>query len=300
MSRRIFLRALSLIVVSAALQSLSCAQMPTASLAASASSDLKSMKPTLSIKQPSKTSGSLLLCGGGIIPLSIREEFFRLGKGTEGTLVLIPTASPRSDAGDYSMWIDYWSSFGWKHLEVVHAADHDGAFDPSKVETLRKATAVWLSGGEQKRLSDRYVDTPIEKELHAVLARGGIVGGTSAGAAIASSTMIAEGIVEPQFASGLHFLPGTIIDQHFSQRKRHGRLIKAIEAHPNRIGIGIDESTGLFVDKNESRIVGDGSVYLLNAVPSETLTSSRATSDGFIRLQAGEVLKTQILDCQMP
>lgn len=294
MSRRFPLRTLSLVVVSAALQNLAYSQTPIGPLVANASVDLKSNKSTLSIKQPSKPSGTLLLCGGGTIPLSIREEFFRLGKGTEGTLVLIPTASPRSDAGDYSMWIDYWSSFGWKRVEVVHAADHNGAFDPSKVEALRSATAVWLSGGEQKRLSDRYVDTPIEKELHAVLARGGIVGGTSAGAAIASSTMIADGIVEPQFASGLHFLPGTIIDQHFSQRKRHGRLIKAIEAHPNRIGIGIDESTGLFVDKNESRVVGDGGVFLLNAAASEN--DSVGTSDGYLRLQAGEVLKTQILE----
>lgn len=298
MSRRSPLRALSLVVVSAAFQNFAYSQMPIGPLVANASVDMKSNKSTLSIKQPTKQSGTLLLCGGGTIPLSIREEFFRLGKGTDGTLVLIPTASPRSDSGDYSMWIDYWSSFGWKKVEVVHVADHNAAFDPAKVEALRSATAVWLSGGEQKRLSDRYVDTPIEKELHAVLARGGIVGGTSAGAAIASSTMIADGIVEPQFASGLQFLPGTIIDQHFSQRKRHGRLIKAIEAHPNRIGIGIDESTGLFVDKNESRVVGDGGVFLLNASPAES--DSEATSDGYLRLQAGEVLRTQILESKSP
>jgi cyanophycinase len=298
MSRRFFLRAFSLIAVSGALHDLTCAQMPIGPLVANASPDLKSIKSTLSIKQPSKPSGTLLLCGGGTIPLAIREEFYRMGKGIEGTLVLIPTASPRSDAGDYSMWIDYWSSFRWKQIEVVHAADHNGAFNPSMVEKLRKATAVWVSGGEQKRLSERYVDTSVEKELHAVLARGGIVGGTSAGAAIASSTMIADGIIEPQFAAGLHFLPGTIIDQHFSQRKRHGRLLKAIEAHPNRIGIGIDESTGLFVDKNESRVVGDGGVFLLNSVPSES--GSGSSSDGYHRLQAGEVLKTQLWERQSP
>ena len=298
MTRRFPLRVLPLLVVSAAFQSFSYSQMPIGPLVANASSDMKSIRPALSVKQSAKPSGTLLLCGGGTIPLSIRQEFFRLGQGTEGNLVLIPTASPRSDAGDYSMWIDYWSNFGWKHVEVVHAADHDGAFEPSMAEKLHNATAVWLSGGEQKRLSDRYVDTPVEKELHAVLARGGIVGGTSAGAAIASSTMIADGIVEPQFASGLHFLPGTIIDQHFSQRKRQGRLLKAIEAHPNRIGIGIDESTGLFVDKNESRIVGDGGVFLLNAGASDK--NSQATSEGYLRLKAGEVLKTQMLEYRSP
>jgi cyanophycinase len=298
MSRRFLLRALSLLFVSGTFQSITRAQMPVGPLVANVSRDWKSTKPTLSFNQPLKASGTLHLCGGGPIPLPIREEFFRLGKGTEGILVLIPTASPRSDAGDYSTWIDYWASFGWKQVAVVHAADHNEAFDPSMADLLRKATAVWLSGGEQKRLSDRYVDTPIEKELHAVLARGGIVGGTSAGAAIASDTMIADGVIEPQFASGLHFLPDTIIDQHFSQRKRHGRLQKAIAAHPNRIGIGIDESTGLFVDKNESRIVGDGGVFLLNA--RLTKKDSESTSDAYLRMQAGEVLNSQILESPTP
>ncbi len=227
-------------------------------------SPLVAKVPAANWKRLERSPGTLLLCGGGQIPLSIREEFHRLGKGEEGTLVLIPTASPRSDAGDYSIWVDYWSGFVWKKVEVVHVSSRDEVNDPLLVETLRKATAVWISGGEQQRLSDRYVGTPIEKELHAILARGGIIGGTSAGAAIASSTMISGGVTEPQFASGLQFLPNTIIDQHFSQRNRHGRLKKAVEAFPNRVGIGIDESTGLFVTQDESRVVGDGGVILLN------------------------------------
>ncbi len=232
-------------------------------------------------QQPEMFLGTLLLCGGGVIPLPIREEFYKLGKGTEGILVLIPTASPRSDGGDYSTWIDYWSGFRWKSVEVIHVADRQGASDLSLVETLRKASAVWVSGGEQQRLSDRYAGTPIEKELHALLERGGIVGGTSAGAAIASTNMIASGAIEPQFATGFQLLPDLIIDQHFTQKNRHGRLRKAIEAFPNRTGLGIDESTGVFVNKDGSRVFGDGGVFLLKG--------------DYRRLQAGEILKTSEL-----
>jgi len=282
MLRIAFLRTCSLMLLGFILKDVATAQVP--------------VQPILTVQQPEMFRGTLLLCGGGVIPLPIREEFYKLGKGTEGTLVLIPTASPRSDAGDFSMWIDFWSSFRWKSVDVIHVADRQGAFDSSLVETIRKATAVWLSGGEQQRLSERYVGTPVEKELHALLERGGIVGGTSAGAAIASSNMIASGAIEPQFAAGFQFLPSLIIDQHFTQKNRHGRLLKALEAYPNRIGLGIDESTGVFVNKDESRVVGDGGVFLLK---KDSIQKGPSVKDiqgnGYQRLQAGDILKTSEL-----
>ena len=265
------------------------AQMPIGAVVTNVFPSSRILGPELSTNHSKHVQGTLLLCGGGNIPLSIRQEFHTLGKGEEGSLVLIPTASPRSDSGDYSMWIDYWSVFRWKSIQVVHASNREGALDPSLVDKMRGASAVWVSGGEQQRLSDRFVGTPVERELHALLARGGIVGGTSAGAAIASSTMIASskliesGVEEPRFATGMQFLPGAIIDQHFSQRKRHGRLTKAIESFPNRVGLGIDESTGLFVTAEQSRVVGDGAVFVLNA------------GQGYQRLQAGDLLNDKKL-----
>ncbi len=282
MPRIAFLRTCALMLLGFILTDIATAQLP--------------VKPILPTQQPEMFRGTLLLCGGGVIPQPIRDEFYKLGKGTEGTLVLIPTASPRSDAGDFSMWIDYWSGFRWKSVDVIHIADRQGAFDSSLVETMRKASAVWISGGEQQRLSDRFVETPIEKEMHALLGRGGIVGGTSAGAAIASSNMIASGAIEPQFAAGFHFLPSLIIDQHFTQKNRHGRLLKAIEAHPHQTGMGIDESTGVFVNKDEARVVGDGGVFLLK---KEAIQKGPRVNDiqsnGYQRLQAGDILKTSEL-----
>lgn len=125
------------------------------------------------------------------------------------------------------------------------------------------------------------------------------MGGTSAGAAIASSTMIAStmianGVEQPMFAKGMQFLPSVIIDQPFSQRKRHGRLIKVIEAHPNRIGVGTDESTGLFVNQDRSRVVGDGSVFLFKGGSGQDIADE--SFPGYRRLEAGDVLDTRVLE----
>ena len=92
--------------------------------------------------------------------------------------------------------------------------------------------------------------------------RGGVVGGTSAGSAIASRVMISGGQKEPRLANGLDLLPNSIIDQHFSQRLRFERLASAVGSHPERVGIGIDESTGLLVGKKRAHVVGDGAVYV--------------------------------------
>ncbi len=294
MRRNALLGFCSLVLQGSVNAEIACAQMPASSIVANRLVDSKSVGPVLNLKQTERFRGTLVLCGGGKIPHSIREEFYQLGNGNEGSLVLIPTASPRSDGGDYTIWIDYWSSFRWRSIEVVHVENRDRAFDPLLAQRIQQATAVWLSGGEQQRLSERYVGTPIEKELHSLLARGGVVGGTSAGAAIASSTMIASGVELPMFAQGMQFLPSVIIDQHFSQRKRHGRLIKAIEAHPNRIGVGIDESTGLFVNQDRSRVVGDGSVFLFQGGSGQDIAEE--PFPGYRRLEAGDVLDTRVLE----
>lgn len=236
-----------------------------------------------SVSSIAEFRGTLLICGGGAIARKIREEFHEIGKGPEGSLVLIPTASPRSDSGDFEPWLDYWASFQWKNVTVVHANDREQANDPRFAETLKNATAVWISGGDQSRLSERYVGTAVEHELHSLLMRGGIVGGTSAGAAIASSLMISGGLVEPQFRDGFRFVPGAIIDQHFSEKRRYERLTKAVQSHPQHIGLGLDESTGLFITRDDSRVVGDGTVYMLNP------KSFPDQSDSSVRLESGDL-----------
>ena len=116
----------SLMVQGSVLTKTASAQAPIGSMVANGLLDSKSLSPIQKWKRPERFQGTLLLCGGGTIPLSIRDEFYLLGNGNEGALVLIPSASPRSDGGNYAMWIDYWSSFRWKSIDVVHVGNRDG------------------------------------------------------------------------------------------------------------------------------------------------------------------------------
>ncbi len=211
--------------------------------------------------------GTLMLCGGGPLPESLLQMFFELGQAKQGSLVIIPSASSMADLGDFGQTVVQWQQFPWASVQVLHAKNRQDIDRDDFVKPLQNATAVWISGGDQRRLAERYLGTQVESELKDVVKRGGIIGGTSAGSAIASRVMISGGRETPQIANGLDLLPGTIIDQHFTQRRRHGRLVSAVQQHPDRLGIGIDESTGLVVSKSEARVVGNGAVYVYATRP---------------------------------
>ncbi len=201
--------------------------------------------------------GALMLCGGGPLPPKLLETFFELGQASRGSLVIIPSASSYADTGDFEPMLLPWQQFPWASVQVLHANNRNQIeSDVDFVKPLQQATAVWISGGDQRRLAERYLGTPVEKELKKVVDRGGIIGGTSAGSAIASRVMISGGRQQPVIANGLDLLPGAIIDQHFSQRKRYERLASAVQQHPDRVGIGIDESTGLVVSQKRARVLG--------------------------------------------
>lgn len=226
------------------------------------------------IDEQDQDRGALLLCGGGPLPTSVLELFFRYGKGEEGKLVIIPTASSLSDSGDFSRAFGSWADFNWGKVDILHASNREEAESDEFASTLKDATAVWMSGGDQRRLAERYQGTAVESEIRNVMHRGGVVGGTSAGSAIASRVMISGGQKQPQIASGLDLLPNSIIDQHFSQRLRHDRLASAVASHPERVGIGIDESTGLLVGKKRAHVVGDGAVYVYASYQKPVKTAS--------------------------
>ncbi len=206
--------------------------------------------------------GALLLCGGGPLPNDVLELFFNCGNREQGKLVVIPSASRAADSGDFSQGVNIWKTFNWENVDVLHAFDRAQAEAENFAEKLTTATAVWISGGDQNRLSKLYQGTAVEREIRNVMLRGGVVGGTSAGSAIATRIMISGGATRPQLSPGLDLLPNAIIDQHFSQRSRFERLANAVAEHPDRVGIGIDESTGLLVKHKGAEVVGNGAVYV--------------------------------------
>ncbi len=201
----------------------------------------------------------MLAHGGGPIGADITRRFAELC-GSAGKMVLIPTAS---EAADDPAYLDKLPRRWLRRVEEVqvrHTLDPAEANEESFVAPLRDATCVWFGGGAQGRLRDAYVGTRLEDELHALLLRGGAIGGYSAGAAILSGVIIRRGNPDPIEDRGFAVLPDIIVDQHFLAREREPRLETMIARHPTLVGYGIDEDTALLVSGRSYEVIGNSEV----------------------------------------
>ena len=201
--------------------------------------------------------GTLVIVGGANTPPEADAAFLAAAKSGNNHLIVIPTAATASDKEALSSFAKAFEGKVGK-VTVLHAKDRAQALEPDFAKAIANASAVWIGGGDQKRLAERYANTPVETELKALLVRGGAVGGTSAGAAILSQTMIAGGNPQPEIQNGLGLVRGLVIDQHFTERNRAPRLKTAIGKHPDQVGLGIDESTAVILHGRDLRVVGKG------------------------------------------
>ncbi len=204
---------------------------------------------------PAGPAGALFLVGGGHLPEPVRQRFVELAGGRRARLVIIPSASALPDAPADAL--AYWRTAGAASVRVLHAPSRVQADDPRFYGLLREATGVWISGGDQSRLLALYGGTAVERELRELVRRGGVLGGTSAGASAVSAVMIAG---PGQAERGFGLVPGAIVDQHFSNRGRLPRLLDLMARHPGQAGIGIDEGTALVVRGGELAVLGVGTV----------------------------------------
>ena len=210
---------------------------------------------------PDGIRGALVISGGGELPEAAIERFVELAGGKEARIVVIPPAAENAD----EKTADLWKSRGASDVQVLHTRSKEKANEAPFVEPLKKATGVWFGGGLQQRIAEAYLGTAVEREVLAVVARGGVVGGTSAGAAIQSKVMIAGGQTEPRMATGFDLLPGAIIDQHFVARNRRDRSVAAVTMHPECFGLGIDEGTAVIVRGRRIEVVGDSTATVILA-----------------------------------
>jgi cyanophycinase len=206
--------------------------------------------------------GSLVIVGGGVVPHSVRHRFLELAGGSKGRLVVIPTASQVVEHNRISGSYDSWKDQGLASVSLLHTRDPRQANDPAFVRPLTEATAVWLDGGDQTRLTNAYHGTAVERELRRLLARGGVIGGTSAGASVMSDVMITGGNPHARVGTGFGLLSDVVIDQHFQNRKRLRRLLGVLAHHRDCLGFGIDEQTAVVVSGHRFTVIGNASVHL--------------------------------------
>lgn len=215
-------------------------------------------------------SGSLVIVGGAMRDPAIRERFIDLAGGPDAPIVVIPTAGGGDDYDEWSSGLQGWKRAGVTDLTVLHTTDPAVADTEAFVAPLRRARGVWFNGGRQWRLADSYLNTRTHEELWKVLERGGVIGGSSAGATI-QGEYLARGdtsgntIMMGDHTEGLGLLKGTAIDQHVLMRNRQFDLVEIIEQKPELLGIGLDENTAIVVQGDTFTVMGQGYVLIHDA-----------------------------------
>ena len=220
------------------------------------------------------TTPTLFVIGGAedrVGKASLLRHFLKLSGGRRASIVVIPTASSFREEVSAS-YSEVFTRLGAREVRVVDPETREQAHDPAVVEAVDTATGVFMSGGSQLRLSQLLPGTPLGDAIHRAHDRGTVIGGTSAGASIVSDFMISmgdEGVTPRQRASqvsaGLGLLRGVVVDQHFDQRARYGRLMSVIAPSPHLLGVGIDEDTAIVVsDGRTFEVRGSGAVFVLD------------------------------------
>jgi len=249
-------------------------------------------------------SGTLVIVGGGDRDNAMFRHFVKLAGGKDAKLVVIPTAASSQPDYDYAGHPSAKyarEELGLEHVTVVHSHERSVADTVDFVAPIRKADAVWLTGGRQWRIADAYLGTLAETEIRNVLRRGGVIGGSSAGASIQGSFLVrgdtrGSSILIGDHQQGFGFITSSAIDQHVIPRKRQAGLIEVLSDPEQKmkptihrqalLGIGIDEATAIVVRGNEFEVIGRKNGVVLVYDP-RTWTSSTADSDKYRTLTPG-------------
>lgn len=236
----------------------------------------------LSAQAAAPRQARLVIVGGAEDRLQdklVLGQFLRYAGGAQARVRLITAASAQPDVAAQS-YAQAFAELGAQDFAVLPLSDRDSAMNPALLHDIALADGIFMSGGDQTRLMAAIWETPVMAALHqAYHLRACCVGGTSAGAAVMSRHMIAQGpaVLRPRkdvidTDIGLGLLPLAIVDQHFSERRRLARLLSALAQRPDLLGVGIDEDTALVVERGRAiEVIGRGTVTLID--PSLTRTN---------------------------
>jgi cyanophycinase len=214
--------------------------------------------------------GSLVIGGGNLHDQTIYDKFIELAGGKDSNFVIVPTNGGNKNrdgtirAYKEETVVAPWKERGLKNVTMLHTHDPKVADTEEFVQSLRKANAVWFDGGRQWNCVDSYANTLTYRDFHKVLERGGVIGGSSAGATIQGDYLVRGAISgpdvmmapEPEHQKAFAFLRRSAIDQHINSRNRWDDLIPVIKKFPNLLGIGLSEDTAIIVNGDAFEVMG--------------------------------------------
>jgi cyanophycinase len=253
---------------------------------------------SLGENMPQSTKTAIMVIGGAedkVHGREILQSFFSRSGATEARIAIIPSAS-REPAIIGDRYLTIFGEMGAKGIEILDIRDREQCEDPLMQSYVENCTGVFMTGGDQLRLCGLLADTPLMQTVRQRAQRGDLtLAGTSAGAAIMGHYMIAGGgsgespnrsLVD--MTTGLGIIPEVIVDQHFHNRNRMARLMSAIAAHPDRMGIGIDEDTcALFEGDGTLQVIGKGTVTILD--PTELCYTNQTKAGATEPLSIGNL-----------
>jgi cyanophycinase len=219
------------------------------------------------------TLGKLLLIGGGEDKegdCAILKEFVRLSKGARARVVLMTVATdhPKESGAEYRK---VFRRLGVDDVTVVDVSQRDDAQSVEGIEAIERATGIFFTGGDQLHITALLGATEMDAAIRRRCEKGAVLAGTSAGAAMMSNSMFIRGSSEtnPRFGSvdlgpGMDFIRGVLIDTHFFQRGRMGRMMAAVAHYPQDIGLGIDEDTAILIEGDKFEVFGEGAVTVVD------------------------------------
>ncbi len=221
-----------------------------------------------------KVRGNLCIIGGAEDrkgKKTILKTFVALAGG-ESAIISVMTVAALEQELIGREYCDIFLGLGVKDVHLVHIETRGDASQFGNIKSLAGSSGVFFTGGDQLRIASIMGGTPVDEELHRAYERGVIIAGTSAGASAMSDTMIVEGDGDQapisralSMAPGMGLLEEVVVDQHFAQRGRIGRLMLAVAQNPSVLGVGIDEDTALLVDAEaRARVVGSGTVTVID------------------------------------
>jgi len=207
------------------------------------------------------SKGKLIIIGGGLIPDSLFTFFANYIGGKDQPIVYIPTATDDEEFIQKKEHLIKFTSRGFTNLYTIHTRNKKEADDPKNIALMRNAKGLFFGGGDQDLIAAAYGGTQLYDEFIALLNRGGVIMGTSAGATIMGSLLIGGDAQKDltkinSFKPAFSFMTNTAIDQHVLARNRQFDLIPVIQQYPNTLGVGLDESTAMIVEAGKFTIWG--------------------------------------------
>lgn len=215
--------------------------------------------------------GVLIAIGGHEDKEHDRAILKEVARRLEGGVMVLATVASHEPEGYFEAYEKAFADLGVTDLRELYVNERTETSDPEKLKLFDGAAGVFFTGGDQLRISSQIGDTPVETRVRELLAKGGVVAGTSAGASMMSDTMLVRGSNQESYRIGdLHMAPGLglvrdmIIDQHFAERGRIGRLLGAVAHNPRVLGVGIDENTAVVMEDGGMQVIGCGAVYCVD------------------------------------